>query len=373
MKVALVHDWLTGMRGGERVLEVLCRLYPDATLHTLIHNRGAMSPTIEAMRIVESDLPRWPLARRHFRVYLPFFPRLIEQFDLSGYDLVVSSSHCVAKGVIPPAGVPHICYCHTPMRYVWDMYHDYRNARGPLAKLFMSVTRGPLRRWDVRSAQRVHHFIANSNHVADRIRRHYGREADVIHAPVDSDFFTPGDGKPGEYYLIVSALVPYKKVELALDAFRGGERRLVVIGSGSDAERIRSLGGPGITFLDNVDDADLRDWYRGARALIFPGEEDFGITPLESMACGRPVIAYGRGGALETVVEGITGHFFTEQSVPALRAAVDNFERMVFTREAVRQRALAFSTAIFTNTLREYIERRALQVRDEVSRGAEAS
>lgn len=373
MKVALIHDWLTGMRGGERVLEVLCRLYPDATLFTLIHNRGAMSPTIEAMRIVESELPKKPLARRHFRVYLPFFPGMIERFDLSGYDLVISSSHCVAKGVVPPPGTPHICYCHTPMRYVWDMYHDYRNARGPLAKLFMSVTRRPLQRWDVRSASRVHRYIANSHHVADRIRRHYGREADVIHAPVDTDFFTPGEGKAGDYYLIVSALVPYKRVELALDAFRDSGRRLVVIGSGSDAARIRSLGGPGITFLDNVGDEELREWYRGARALIFPGEEDFGITPLESMACGRPVIAYARGGALETVVEGETGHFFTGQTVPALRAAVDNFESMVFTRDAARQRALAFSTAIFTNTLREYIEERARLIRDEVSRGAEAS
>ena len=372
MKVALVHDWLTGMRGGERVLEVFCELFPDASLFTLIHHKQSLSPIIERMEIVESTLPSWPMAHAHSRLYLPFFPKLIEHFDLNGYDLVLSSSHCVAKGVKIPDGALHICFCHTPMRYVWDMYDEYKRERGPLVKVFLAMNKGHLRRWDVRTASRVHHFIANSHHVADRIKRHYERDSAVIHPPVDADFFTPGSGVEDEYYLVVSALVPYKKVGLAVRAFSGTDRKLVVIGTGSDEQRVRRIDGANITFLGNVDDATLRAYYRGAKALIFPGEEDFGFTPLESMACGTPVIAYARGGALETAEHETTGFFFEKQSRQALRAAVDNFERMSFTVQTVRGRALEFSRPNFMNNIREFIEARFREFHGERS-GAQSS
>jgi glycosyltransferase involved in cell wall biosynthesis len=358
MRVAVVHDWLTGMRGGERVLEVICRLFPEATLYTLIHHSGALSPTIESMRIVQSPLARWPASKRNFRLYLPFFPKLIEKFDFSGYDLILSSSHCVAKGAVPPPGALHICYCHTPMRYVWDLYNDYRRERGLLVKAFLALNKGPLRRWDVRTADRVHYFIANSRHVAERIKRHYGRDAVVINAPVDTDFFKEEKGQREDYYLVVSALVPYKRVGLAVQAFSRAGRKLVVIGSGSDEKRIRRLAGPTVRLLGNVDDQILRTYYRGARALIFPGEEDFGITPLEAMACGTPVIAYAKGGALETVVEGKTGVFFSEQTVESLLDAVDKFERMSFTSGESRSRSMKFAEPIFTRVLKDYIAAR---------------
>lgn len=358
MKVALVHDWLTGMRGGERVLEVFCSLFPEATLYTLIHHPGALSPEIESMRIVQSRLSRWPAAARHFRKYLPLFPSLIEEFDLSGFDLVISSSHCVAKGAIPPPGALHICYCHTPMRYVWDLYEDYARERGLLTKAFLALNKSPLRRWDARTHNRVHHFVANSQHVADRIRRHYGRDSTVIHPPVEAEFFTPGEEKREDFYLVVSALVPYKRVGLAVRAFSGRGRRLVVIGTGSDEKRIRAPAGDGVEFLGNVDDGTLRSYYRRARALIFPGEEDFGITPLEAMACACPVIAYGKGGALETVVDGETGLFFHEQKAGALIAAVDKFERMSFTISEIRRRAEEFAKPIFTENIRDFVEER---------------
>jgi len=369
VKVALVHDWLTGMRGGERVLEIFCDLFPEATLHTLIHHKGAMSPTIEKMNIVESRVHRWPWGHSRFRHYLPSFPRLIESFDFSGYDLIISSSHCVAKGAIPPPGALHICYCHTPMRYVWDLYDDYVRERGPLVRLFLSMSRGPLRRWDVRTADRVHHYVANSHHVADRIKRHYKREAAVIHAPVDDEYFTPGNGEIGDYYLIVSAMVPYKRVGLAVHAFSRSGKRLVVIGSGSDAGRIKKEAGPSVEFLGNVEDMQLKEYYRKAKALIFPGEEDFGITPLEAMACGRPVIAYGKGGALETVVDGETGLFFNEDTEESLLAAVDKFESMSFTISDARRRAERFSKSRFIKQIREFIEAR-LEEHLEVNGGA---
>lgn len=372
MKVALVHDWLTSMRGGEKVLEIFCSLFPDATIHTLIHQKGNLSPALEGMNIVESRLHSWPLAHDHFRIYLPFFPRLIEKFDFDGFDLVLSSSHCVAKGVKVPDHIPHICYCHTPMRYVWDMYEEYKRERGPLAKAFLALNKKPLRSWDVKTSDRVNYYIANSEHVANRINRHYGKSSTVIHPPVDTEFYSPGDGIDEDYYLIVSALVPYKKVGMAVRAFSGSGKKLYVIGTGSDEDRIRRLDGPDVTFLGNVEDELLREYYRGAKALIFPGEEDFGITPLESMACGRPVIAFAKGGALETVVEGKTGHFFKEPTSKALMAAVDNFERMSFTVTSVRERALEFSKSIFMNKIKEFIDARMKEFSGEI-KGAQSS
>ena len=373
MKVALIHDWMTGMRGGEKVLELLCMLYPEAKIFTLIHYKNSMSPTIEAMDIEQSNIEKLPFGRAHFRTYLPLFPKFIESFDLSGFDLVISSSHCVAKGVNVPDNALHISYCYTPMRYMWDMYDEYKRGKSIFVKGFMACNKNYLRGWDVKSSERVNHFVAISDHVADRIKRHYGRDSDVIYPPVNTEFYTPDENtKPEDFYLIVSALVPYKRVDLAINAFRKSGKRLVVIGTGSDARHIDSLKAPNIEILGNLHDEELRDYYRRAKALIFPGEEDFGITPLESMACGRPVIAYARGGALETVVDGKTGVFFKDQTEEALIEAVDNFETMSFTSIVSRRRALEFSNDIFMKNIREFVEQRYREFQ-EVRKSAQSS
>src|SRR5262245_39977326 len=301
MKVALVHDWLTGMRGGERCLEVFCELFPDADLYTLLHVPGSVSPVIERRRIVTSFIQRLPGAAQGYRRYLPLFPLAVSRFDLRGYDLVLSSSHAVAKSAPVPAHTPHVCYCFTPMRYVWDLYDDYfvRFAGIP-TRLLMPPLAAALRRWDRRTASRVRHFVAISRFVADRIRRAYGRSADVIYPPVDVSRFRIEE-TTGDYYLVVSALAPYKRVDLAVEAASRLGRRLVVVGTGPEERRLRPLAGPHVEFLGWRDDADVADLYARCRALIFPAIEDFGITPLEAMASGRPVIALGRGGALETV------------------------------------------------------------------------
>lgn len=373
MKVALIHDWMTGMRGGEKVLELLCRIYPKAKIFTLVHYKNSMSPVIEEMDIQQSELLNLPFARAHFRSYLPLFPRYIERFDLSGFDLIISSSHCVAKGIRVPEGALHISYCYTPMRYMWDMYEEYKRGKSIFVKAFMAANKNYLRKWDVKSSQRVDHFVAISNHVADRIKRHYQRESDIIYPPVNTDFYTLDEkAETEEFYLIVSALVPYKRVDLAINAFKKSGKELVVIGTGSDEKHIKGMGAANIRILGNLHDEELRNYYRRAKALIFPGEEDFGITPLESMACGRPVIAFARGGALETVIEGKTGVFFREQTEEALIEAVDNFETMSFTSSVSRRRALEFSNEIFMENIREFVDQRYREFQ-EVRKSAQSS
>jgi glycosyltransferase involved in cell wall biosynthesis len=359
LRVALVHDWLTGMRGGEKVLEVLCELYPDATLHTLLHNKGAMSPTIEGMKIQTSFVQNLPFREERYRYFLPLFPRAIESFDFSGYDLILSSSHCVAKGAKPVGNALHLCYCHTPMRYVWDQYNEYfgKGRAGTVTRSAMSLIAPGLRKWDVESSSRVHFFVANSEHVARRIERYYSRAADVIHAPVDCSQFRISEG-PLMYYLIVSALVPYKRIDLVIDAFNELGERLVIVGSGPEERRLKARAASNIEFLGWEKDESLVKFYSGCKALIFPGVEDFGIVPLEAMASGRPVIAYAAGGALETVVgsgDNPTGVFFHEQSVSALKKALKEFESMQFDPHAIRKHAEKFDRKRFKQKLHEYI------------------
>ncbi len=364
MRVALVHDWLTGMRGGEKCLEVFCEMFPDADLFALLHVKGAMSPTIEDMAIHTSFLQRVPGIGKLYRNFLPLFPRAIESFDLSGYDLVLSSSSCVAKGAKPGDAAVHVCYCHSPMRYIWDKYDDYfgPGRAGWHKRLAMRLLVKRLRRWDVRSAARVHHFIANSRYVADRIRRYYGRDAAVINPPVDCSRFQPGGGA-GDYYLAAGAFAPYKRFDLAVEAFNRLKRPLKVAGAGPEEARLRRMSEPHIEFLGRVSDEELARLYAGCRAFIFPGEEDFGIMPLEAMAAGRPVIALGRGGALETVV-GLdqadrppTGVFFPEPTADALCAAVREFERRAdaFDPRAIRARALEFDRPVYRRRMEEFI------------------
>lgn len=355
MKVALVHDWLNGMRGGEKILEVLCELFPDAVVHTLLCDRTRLSPTIARMEIRTSLLPRLPFSRTHYRYYLPLFPRLIERFDLRGFDLIVSTSHCVAKGAHPPENALSICYCLTPMRYVWYFGEDYFGHWGWRRHLFNPIF-SYLKKWDVASAKRVNRWIAISRHVADRVQKIYNTQAEVIYPPVNAGFFTPG-GTAGDYYLVVSALVPYKRIDLAIQAFNSLGHRLKIVGEGPQRKRLQSIAGPDVEFLGWRSDEEVRDLYRGCRALIFPGEEDFGITPLEAQACGRPVIAYGRGGVRETVREGETGIFFSEQTPGALAGAVRKAALTTFDANLLRAHALRFDRAVFKEKLKVYIEK----------------
>jgi len=384
MQVALVHDWLTGMRGGERCLEVFCELFPDATIFTLVRVPGAVSPRIEGMRIETSVLSRLPGISRYYRMFLPLFPLLVERFDLTGYDLILSSSHCVAKGVRVPRGALHACYIFTPMRYVWDLYDDYfgPGRASPLRRSLMAMFRRRLQRWDVAVATRVHHFVAISRHVADRVKRYYGREASIIYPPVDTSRFRIGQGQ-GEFYLVVSAFAPYKRLDLAIEACNNLRRPLKIVGSGQDERKLRALAGPTVEFLGPRSDEDVASLYPRCRALLFPGLEDFGITPLEAMASGRPVIAYGRGGACETVIplktlpdtgthvaEGKdgggttagapTGILFAEQTVESLVAAMEEFEANSarFEPKALRDHALGFDRTVFKDHVASFVAER---------------
>lgn len=355
MNVALVHDWLNGMRGGEKILEVLCEIFPDATIHTLLCDRSRLSPTIGRMEIRVSPLQWFPLRRTHYRYYLPIFPWLIERFDLRGFDLVVSTSHCVAKGAKAPRGIPSICYCLTPMRYVWYFAGEYFGRWG-WKRALLTPAFAYLKRWDVSSASRVGRWLAISRHVAARIEKIYGARADVLYPPVDASFFTPGGGV-GDYYLIVSALVPYKRLDIAVRAFNELRLPLNIVGEGPERRRLESIAGPKVRFLGWLADERVRELYRGCRAFVFPGEEDFGITPLEAQACGRPVIAYGKGGALETVRDGVTGIFFHEQSPEALAEAVERASIAFFDPRAMRENAQRFGRPIFKESLAAYLEK----------------
>jgi len=353
MRVALVHDWLTGSRGGERVLEALLDLYPQAEIFTLLHTPGTVSRRIEARPIHVSPLDRVPGIALRYRWFLPAFPAMIERFDMSGFDLVLSSSHCVAKGVRTLPGTTHVCYCHTPMRYAWDLYDSYFGpGRAALpVRLAARLVMPGLRRWDVRTARRVTTFVANSDHVRERIRRHYGRQAAVVHPPVDVGRFRAAVRRD-DVYVIVSALVPYKRIDIAVDAFNELGRRLVIAGEGSELTRLARRARSNITFTGRISDEEVADLLGSARAFVLPGEEDFGIAAVEAQAAGAPVIAFGRGGARETVIAGedgerATGVFFNDPTPQSLAAAVLAFERRQFRAAVLRANAERFEPANF--------------------------
>jgi glycosyltransferase involved in cell wall biosynthesis len=358
MRVALIHDWLTGLRGGEKVLEGLCELFPDATLFTMVHVPHSTSDVIESHPIRTAFTQRLPSVRKIYRWYLPLYPWAVESLDLEGFDLIVSNSHCVAKGVIPPRGSVHICYCLTPMRYVWDRFHDYFG-NGWKARLVYGPIAGYLRRWDVASADRVHSFVADSKYVAARIQKYYGRETEaVIYPPVDTDIFVPGDDEPEDYYLIVSALVPYKRVDLAIDAFRRRPERLLVVGTGPEERRLRERASSNVHFLGNLSQKELLPLYQRCQATLLPGVEDFGIAPVESQACGRPVVAYAEGGALESVRDRETGVLFSESSPEALSDAIDRVSSLRSNRETLRSWAQGFSRQRFMTEMRAFVDRK---------------
>jgi glycosyltransferase involved in cell wall biosynthesis len=347
-RVAVIHDWLTGMRGGEAVLEAILDILPDADLFTLFHFPGTVSQKIESRTITTSSVQKLARKTRDYRRLLPLFPHAVRKWDLGAYDLIVSSSHCVAKGV-NAQGKPHLCYCHTPMRYMWDRFDDYFPRTRPLRRAAATSIAPWLRRWDVATSDGVTQFVANSTFVRDRIRRFYGRDAEIVHPYVDDAFLAPPlEEERGDYHLIVSALVPYKKVDLA---FATG-KRLVVIGGGPLFEELQRRGGPNVTMLGSVSREVIIEKLARAQSLILPGVEDFGITPLEAMALGTPVVALGEGGALDTVVDGVTGIFFGRPEVDALRRALDEAESRTWDRAKIRLHAAQYSRVRFDRELR---------------------
>jgi len=369
MKIAIIHDWLTGMRGGEKCLEVICKLYPDADLFTLLHIPGKVSPEIESHPIHTSFIQKLPFAKSKYRYYLPLMPFAIETFDLNKYDLILSSSHCVAKSVKPGPNSLHICYCHTPMRYIWDQFNQYfgRGKSSWLSATVMKLLRPWLQRWDVKTSRRVNYFIANSLHVKKRIKKYYGKEATIIHPPVNTELFTPDNTEnKGDYFLIVSAFAPYKRLDLAVEAFNQMGLPFFIIGEGQDSKRLKEMAKPNIQFEGWLDNSQIRSHFARCRAFVFCGEEDFGITLLEAQAMGRPIIAFGRGGALETVIPDNqtwtpeteipksstsqpTGVFFYEQTTEALINAIQHFETIEsqFDSNAIRKHALKFDVSVY--------------------------
>jgi len=351
LRIALVHDWLTGMRGGEKVLAELLRLFPSADVHTLLWKKGAVIEEIERCVRTVSFLDRLPFAHRAYRYYLPLFPMAVRSLDLRGYNLILSSSHAVAKAAPVPPGAVHVSYVHTPMRYLWESSGDYFQfgRQRSWKRAAMRMIAPYLRTFDRRTAGGVDYFVANSETVRQRIQRAYGARARVIYPPVDTDFFTPcGNGdKPGDYYLAVSSLEPYKRIDLAVDAFSNGRRRLLIAGKGTLARQLRARVRPPVEFLGEVGDARLRELYRGCRALIFPGREDFGIVPVEAQACGRPVVCFGEGGATESVIDGLTGVHFRPQSTEALLGSVERLESLSWDPGEIRRHSLRFSRQCF--------------------------
>lgn len=358
MRVAIIHYWLVGMRGGEKVLEELCLLFPQADIFTHVHDPARTSALINSHRITTTYIAKLPFARKHYQKYLPLMPSALDALDLTGYDLVISCESGPAKGVVTHPNAVHICYCHSPMRYVWDQYHIYRKTAGWLTRLAMSLTIPPLRTWDVTSAAQVDRFIANSSFVARRIAKSYRRESEIIFPPVDVDAFAIAATPSKDFYLSVGQHVTYKRVDLAVAACTKLGRRLVVVGTGPETAALRASAGPTIEFRGRASDADIASLYQNCRALLFPGEEDFGIVPLEAMASGRPVIAYESGGALDSVVEGTTGTFFDDQTPDAMAAAILRFEASEdkFEPQQIRHHARGFGRDVFRRKLKSYIE-----------------
>lgn len=356
-KIALLHYWLTNMRGGENVLEQFCHMWPEADIFTNAYRPEIMPDSIRAHTVHTSFINKLPRARINCQKYLPLMPAAIKKLNLDGYELIISSESGPIKGIRKPPNATHVCYCHTPMRYIWDMYEDYYRSTGLLGKIAMRIFAPGLRRYDLKSAESVDYFIANSHFVAERIKRIYNRNATVIHPPVNTDFFGQAISSGQDYYLFVGQLIPYKRPDLAIAACKKMGRKLVVVGDGVMRNELESMAhGADVHFAGRPDKHKLRKLYAEAKALLFPGIEDFGIVPLEAQATGTPVIALGKGGALETVVKGKTGMFFEEESVPSLINAIEEFEGMSFARHDLTQQASKFNSERFRNEISSFIK-----------------
>lgn len=355
-KTTIIHDWFCNMGGGDKVAEAFLDIMPDSPIYTSCYLEKSLTPKLREADIRTSFLQnRLNQKKDNHQSFLPFMPTAFESFDLNEYDIVLSSSSSCAKGVITNPSSIHICYCHTPMRYAWEYFYEYTGEMNIVKKKLISYCMTFIRMWDAVAASRVDFFIANSQNVAKRIWKHYRREAVVINPPIDTEYFTPGD-EDGDFFLCVSRLVKYKRIDLAVQACNELKIPLIVIGQGAEKKYLKSLAGPTITILERQSDDVVREYYRRCKAFIFPGEEDFGMTPLEAQACGRPVIAYGKGGALETVIENETGIFFKEQTKESLKSAIDVFCKSKFSKDVCRKNALMFSSEIFRSRMYEFIK-----------------
>ena len=355
MKVALVHEWLTTLGGSERVVWAFHRLFPEAPVYTSVHRRDLLPREFHDLDVRPSFLQRLPGATHHYQKLLPLMPLAFEQFDLSEYDVVLSSHHACAKGVITSPDTLHISYVHTPMRYAWDLFHPYQQSMSPLMRPVAALLLSQIRQWDVLSANRVDHFLANSREVARRIQKHYRRPAHVIHPPIDTALYERSEAV-GEHYLVVSRFVPYKRVDLAIEAANRLGFPLKVIGAGPLEPELRRLAtSKHITFMGHLSDEAVRQEMARCRALLFCSFEDFGLVPLEVQAAGRPVIAYGSGGALETVIDGVTGAFFQEQTVDSLCQAIRRFEALSLDSSVIQRHARNFDFEAFAEQLTGFV------------------
>lgn len=366
-KIAIAHDWLTNMGGAEKVVINFKQIYEEAPIYTISYNEKNLDKELRNIDVRTSFIQKLPKGHKKHQMYLPFMPTAWEQFDFNDYDVVLSSSSSCAKGIITSPDTVHICYCHSPMRYAWEFYNEYmeRENLGKLKKLLIKYIMNYIRIWDRASADRVDYYIANSKNVAKRIYKHYGIEADVIHPPVKGSYFNISDIDE-DYFLIVSRLVPYKRVDLAVEVFNELGLPLVVIGGGSQLEYLKSIAKPNVKIMGRQPDEVIKEHYAKCRAFIFPGEEDFGITPLEAQASGRPVIAYGKGGALETVIDGETGIFFEQQTVASLKDAILKFEMVEWNKENIREHALKFDEEIFKAKIKAYIEEKSKEYKNKI-------
>ncbi|WP_288602874.1 glycosyltransferase [uncultured Treponema sp.] len=374
MKTAIVHDWLVNYGGAERVVEQMLLLYPDADIYTLVYDEKKMGKIFPKEKVHTSSLQKIPMAEKLYTKFLSLMPKAFEEFDLTGYDLVIASSSCCAKGVITSPTTPFIAYIHSPMRYAWDLYYDYLKNSGRLTKFFMKRWMPDIRKWDYISSQRIDTLVANSSYIARRIKKFWNRDAAVVYPPVDTDRLSISDEAAGDYFVVFSRFVPYKRIDLAISACARLNKKLIVIGSGSQEKELKLLAAScknaDIKFTGRISDSEVKAYLQKCRALIFCAEEDFGIIPVEAQACGRPIIAFGKGGALETVVNEKTGVFFEEQSVESLVKAIEEFEKLdkenTFNPKKIREHAEKFSAENFRKNLSEQIRLTEDKVRNYI-------
>ena len=357
LKVAIVHDWLVNYGGAERVVETMLEIFPQADIYTLVYDEKKMEKSFPKEKVKTTFLQKIPKATKLYTKLLPLMPLAFEELDLTNYDLVISSSSCCAKGVITSPNTLHISYVHSPMRYIWDLYYDYKKKSNFLVKVFMTIFSKSLRVWDVTSSKRIDIVIANSNYIKKRIKKCWGIDSEVVYPPVEIEKYYPNGKEAEDFYVVFSRFVAYKRIDLAIEACKELSKKLIVIGDGEERENLKKLAdnSKNIIFTGRISDEEVRDYLQRCKALIFCAEEDFGIIPVEVQACGRPVIAYGKGGALETVVDGVSGVFFEKQEKESVKRAILEFEKKSFKVENILENSKRFSKEIFKEKLIEVV------------------